>query len=60
MPRMHALERAGFGLLVGAQVSPARLLDVPEALDVLGHDDAVLTLSTLRRWDPGARSVTET
>ena len=28
--------------------------DVPAALDVLGHEDAVVTLSSLRRWDPEA------
>ena len=28
--------------------------DVPRALDVLGHDDVVLSLSVLRRWDPDA------
>ncbi|WP_210649226.1 2'-5' RNA ligase family protein [Nocardioides sp. SYSU D00065] len=28
--------------------------DVPRALDVLGHDDVVLSLSGLRRWDPDA------
>lgn len=28
--------------------------DVPSALEVLGHDDAVLGLDTLRRWDPEA------
>lgn len=28
--------------------------DVPAVLDALGHDDAVLTLSSLRRWDPDA------
>jgi len=28
--------------------------DVAAVLDVLGHDDAVLTLSSLRRWDPDA------
>jgi hypothetical protein len=29
-------------------------VDVPRALDVLGHDDVVLSLSVLRRWDPDA------
>lgn len=28
--------------------------DVPAVLDVLGHDDAVLRLAGLRRWDPDA------
>ena len=31
---------------------------VQEALDVLGWDDAVLTLTELRRWDPDAGAVT--
>ena len=35
-----------------------RRADVPAALEVLGHDDVVLTLSSLRRWDPDARTVT--
>ena len=33
--------------------------DVPAALDVLGHDDVVLTVATLRRWDPAAGIVHE-
>ena len=33
--------------------------DVPAALDVLGHDDVVLTVTTLRRWDPDAGIVLE-
>jgi hypothetical protein len=28
--------------------------DVPAALDVLGHEDVVVSLSALRRWDPEA------
>lgn len=31
--------------------------DVQRAVDVLGHDDVVLTLTRLRRWDPGTGSV---
>jgi len=31
--------------------------DVPAALDVLGHDDVVVGMATLRRWDPEAGSV---
>lgn len=33
--------------------------DVQRAVDVLGHDDVVLRLTCLRRWDPVARTVTE-
>ena len=33
-------------------------VDVPAALEVLGHDDVVLTLTALRRWDPEAGIVT--
>ncbi len=33
-------------------------VDVPAALEVLGHRDVVLSLATLRRWDPGAGTVT--
>ena len=32
--------------------------DVPAALDLLGHRDAVLSLTTLRRWDPESGTVT--
>lgn len=32
--------------------------DVPAALQVLGHDDVVLTLASVRRWDPEAGIVT--
>lgn len=32
--------------------------DVGRAVEVLGHDDAVLTLTSLRRWDPDAAIVT--
>ncbi|NPD03833.1 hypothetical protein HN031_03925 [Nocardioides sp. zg-1308] len=32
--------------------------DVSRALEVLGHDDVVITLTTLRRWDPDAGIVT--
>ena len=35
-----------------------RRVDVPEALAVLGHDDVVLSLTSLRRWDPDAGIVT--
>ena len=35
-----------------------RRVDVPAALEVLGHDVAALTLTTLRRWDPEAGIVT--
>jgi hypothetical protein len=44
-----------------AHITRARRLsrdDVPAALDVVGHEDAVLTLATLRRWDPEAGIVT--
>jgi hypothetical protein len=44
-----------------AHITLARRLsrdDVPAALDVVGHEDAVLTLATLRRWDPEAGIVT--
>jgi hypothetical protein len=33
--------------------------DVPAALDALGRDDVVLTVTTLRRWDPDAAIVHE-
>ncbi|HEV2798626.1 MAG TPA: 2'-5' RNA ligase family protein [Nocardioides sp.] len=33
-------------------------VDVPEALAVLGHADVVLSLASLRRWDPEAGIVT--
>jgi hypothetical protein len=33
-------------------------VDVPAALEVLGHRDVVLSLTTLRRWDPDAGTVT--
>jgi len=33
--------------------------DVQRAVDVLGHDDVVLRLTCLRRWDPVAQAVTE-
>jgi len=32
--------------------------DVGRALEVLGHEDEVLTLASLRRWDPDAGIVT--
>ena len=32
--------------------------DVGRAVEVLGHDDVVLTLASLRRWDPDAGIVT--
>lgn len=32
--------------------------EVPAALDVVGHEDAVLSLTSLRRWDPEAGIVT--
>jgi hypothetical protein len=28
--------------------------DVPAALELLGHDDASLRMTTMRRWDPEA------
>ena len=33
-------------------------VDVPAALEVIGHDDLTLTLTALRRWDPEAGIVT--
>ena len=33
-------------------------VEVPAALEVLGHADAVLSLTALRRWDPEAGTVT--
>ena len=33
--------------------------DVPAALDAIGHDESVLTVTTLRRWDPEAGIVHE-
>ncbi|NYD41698.1 2'-5' RNA ligase family protein [Nocardioides panaciterrulae] len=33
--------------------------DVQRAVDLLGHEDVVLTLTCLRHWDPTARTVTE-
>jgi hypothetical protein len=35
-----------------------RRQDVPAALEVLGHQDVTLTLTTLRRWDPDEEIVT--
>ena len=32
--------------------------DVPAALEAVGHEDAVITLDSLRRWDPEAGIVT--
>jgi hypothetical protein len=32
--------------------------DVPAALEVLGHADVVLSLTTVRRWDPEKGIVT--
>ena len=32
--------------------------DVPAALEAVGHEDAVITLDSLRRWDPDAGIVT--
>ena len=32
--------------------------DVQRAVDLLGHDDVVLTLTALRHWDPEARIAT--
>lgn len=32
--------------------------DVPAALEAVGHEDAVITLASLRRWDPDAGIVT--
>ncbi len=33
-------------------------VEVPAALEVLGHADVTLSLTSLRRWDPEARTVT--
>ena len=33
--------------------------DVQRAIDVLGHDDVRLSLTTLRHWNPDTRTVTE-
>lgn len=33
--------------------------DLQRAVEVLGNDDVVLSLTTLRRWNPDTRSVTE-
>jgi hypothetical protein len=32
--------------------------DVQKAIDMLGHGDVELSMTELRRWDPGSRSVT--
>ena len=53
MPRMHALEVL--------HVTLARRMErdrVGRAVEVLGHGDALLTLTALRRWDPEAGIVT--
>ncbi len=49
--------------VVSASVLPEDALDVARAdaqraLDALGHEDVVLTLTELRRWDPDAGRVT--
>jgi hypothetical protein len=33
-------------------------IDVPAALQVLGHDDVVLRLTSMRHWVPEAATVT--
>ena len=43
----------------GATNSPhVTVADVPAALEAVGHEDTVLTLASLRRWDPEAGIVT--
>ena len=46
----------------GRRVTPKGFLrpaDVPAALEAVGHRDEVLSLATLRRWDPDAGIVTQ-
>jgi hypothetical protein len=57
--RVQVPDRQHLGWL--PHVTLARRLDradAQRALDVLGHDDIVLTLTELRRWDPDAARVT--
>jgi hypothetical protein len=55
--RVPGVQHAGWlpHVTLARRVSRA---DVPAALDVVGHEDAVLTLTSLRRWDPGTGIVT--
>jgi hypothetical protein len=57
--RVHVPGRQHVGWI--PHVTLARRLDradAQRALDVLGHDDVVLRLTELRRWDPDAGRVT--
>jgi hypothetical protein len=55
--RVPGVQHAGWlpHVTLARRVSRA---DVPAALEVVGHEDAVLTLTSLRRWDPGTGIVT--
>ena len=57
--RVHVMDRRHAGWL--PHVTLARRLDrasAQRAVDVLGHDDVELVLTTLRRWDPDRDHVT--
>lgn len=57
--RVHVMDRQHAGWL--PHVTLARRLDrasAQRAVDVLGHDDVELVLTTLRRWDPDRDHVT--
>lgn len=57
--RVHVTDRQHAGWL--PHVTLARRLDrasAQRAVDVLGHDDVELVLTTLRRWDPDRDHVT--
>lgn len=57
--RVQVPDRQHVGWL--PHVTLARRVDrslVQQVLDVLGHEDVVLTLTELRRWDPEKRFVT--
>ena len=57
--RVHVTDRRHAGWL--PHVTLARRLDrasAQRAVDVLGHDDVELVLTTLRRWDPDRDHVT--
>jgi 2'-5' RNA ligase len=57
--RSHVRDAQHLGWL--PHVTLARRMDradVGRAVAALGHEDAVLTLTSLRRWDPGAGIVT--
>ncbi len=56
--RMVGVQHPGWlpHVTVGRRIPRA---DVPAALAALGHADEVLSLATMRRWDPGAGIVTE-